>query len=97
MLVSSYMTGFNLKTNVFREIKLKTTTNFENCTQILPNLVMVVGYDLTRSQYYPYTKMPCDVEDERRMDWTCPGFVPRVVYVSKKSQKQLKIALKHRF
>lgn len=41
------------------------------------------GRNITRSQYYPYTKMPCDVEDERRMDWTCPGFVPRVVFQKK--------------
>lgn len=30
--------------------------------------------DISRYQYYPYTKMPCRVEDERRMNWTCPGF-----------------------
>merc|ERR1712173_109525 len=30
--------------------------------------------EISRHQYYPYTKMPCRVEDERRMNWTCPGF-----------------------
>ena len=30
--------------------------------------------EMTRYQFYPYTKMPCRIEDERRMNWTCPGF-----------------------